>query len=369
MSETFGLFPNTLVSFDDKRLCLSLMGSATHQLLYVQEGQYSIKGNTITFLNECNLSDDEIKALCNSGLAYKLMRIPEVNPETHRHSYSIRTEADLSSELQNLFTLTLILDKISDLPCLHYPFLANTNRLQISDTTLEKGCIRKILSKMRGIKRIRLLSTDILNSNILFLPEFEGRNLETIINLDYYLAHVDELHTLKRNIHFIVYLEDVSRFDEIKSTSSLLDAKVSFFCKINQLEDLGELEKRNICSTPFPAPDASEKLLHTMLDYPIEDLLQSTISRRDLLLKYNINPLFYGNIIVDNSGRIHSFPLFEKDYEYYEFGETFKQLKNNPFWHLKRSDFFEKCRKCALLGLCPPLSHYEINLRQTFCKE
>ena len=120
---------------------------------------------------------------------------------------------------------------------------------------------------------------------------------------------------------------------------------------------------------PFPSSFAQNKVVHEMLDYSVSDLLGSITKRKDLLLKTTINPLFYGSIIVDNDGNLVSYPFIESKCKEGELaGDGFNQLKDNPFWHKTRSEFFEKCRHCAFVGLCPPLSNYEINLRQTFCK-
>ncbi len=143
---------------------------------------------------------------------------------------------------------------------------------------------------------------------------------------------------------------------------------ISYFCQINDPEELMRLSNYPIPIIPFPSQSASEELLHSMLDYSMEDLLKTTTTEQDLLLKSTINPLYYGHILVDNTGNIKPYPCTDcNDIDGKETKGGLIKMKDNRFWHMTRSDFFEKCRNCALLGLCPPLSIFEINIKQTFC--
>ncbi len=368
MSESIGLYPNVVIGCDDRRLVFTLLDSATHIILKAPVGAYTIRGNTITFLTDGYLVDEDKNKLVDSGIAYKLLREPEFMPDCISFAHKFRDDSVLNIIKRSLYTLTFVLDGIPSLPYMHYPFLRNTKRSLFSDSILEKERVIFYLSKFRHVKRIRLLSTDILNSDILFLEELEDRDVETIVDQNYYLTHLGEFGALSKSIRIIVYLEDLTRDDEIMCLQSQEKISVSFFYQIRCMDDLRRVAELDLPVTLYPATSASEELVHSMLDYSVEELLQTTMRKQYLLLKNSVNPLFYGSIIVDNNGDLQSFPSAD-DNNNCEFKEVIRQLKHNVWWRMKRSDYFEKCRNCALMSLCPPLSSFEVNLRQTFCRD
>lgn len=363
-----GLYPNTVIGFDDTRLCFTRLDSGTHYLLNVPIGKYTIKGNTIRFHSDCMIREKEITSLIANGFVYSLLVEPKIIPENNIHFYNIKDDDALNRVKCSLINLTFILDGIGSLPELHYPFLLN-NKHRLSDSVLGIERIKAVLSKMRYVQRIRLLSKDILNSDILFLKDFNGIDLEIIVSHDYYLKNYESFLNIPRKYKLIVYINDTSSLDERKCLQSLEKSNVSFFYPISRREDLKRFANLSFPAIPFPSSFAQNEVVHEMLDYSVSDLLGSITKKKDLLLKTTINPLFYGSIIVDNDGNLVSYPFIESKCKEGELaGDGINQLKDNPFWHKTRSDYFEKCRDCAFIGLCPPLSNYEINLRQTFCK-
>ena len=366
MNETVGLFPDIVVGNDDKRICLSRLNSNSHIILNVPKTHYSIKGNTITFYSACALSEDAVASLVDSGFAYRLLKTPEMIPESKRHSYDIENEELLKASMGGLYTITFILDNIGTLPELHYPHMVNNMR-QFADVSLNSGRIKEVLHSLRTVRRIRLLSNDILNSESLTLKELRDRNLEVFVNQDYYINHLGEFSNLPTGCKVIVYLDDVEHIDEAMILPHHNESNASFFCEIKTFEDLRWCEKLNTPVTPFPSSGVPMELLHHMLDYSLNDLLRRMIYRDELLLKSSINPLFFGNIVVDNEGKISTYPFEDKeDSGEYDIGTFLKKVKNK-YWDIRRPNYFNKCNNCALVGLCPPLSSFEMNLRQTFC--
>lgn len=367
MIETVGLLPDIVIGNDDKRICFTRLNSDSHIILNVPKTHYSIRGNTVTFYPECALSEEDVESLVDSGFAYRLLKTPEMIPESKTHSCEIINEEVLNASMGGFYTITFILDDIGTLPELHYPPIVNNMR-QFTDDILDSERIKDILHSLRHVKHIRLLSNDILNSEVLTLKELRSRNLEVIVNQGYYLNHLREFSTLPAGCNLIVYLDDVTHIDETIILSHYGEMNASFFCEIKTFEDLRGYEELNIPVTPFPSSCASEELVHHMLDYSLQDLLKSTTHSNDLLLKSSINPLFFGNIVIDNEGKINTYPYVDSENGgFYDIGIFLKGFKNNYYWNIRRPDFFNKCKKCALVGLCPPLSSFEINLRQTFC--
>lgn len=365
MCKTMGLYPNVIIGCDDNRLCIFGLESNSQLLLNIPSDRYSIEGNTITFYGDDDLDAGNIKKLVRNRLAYSLLRKPSMISlrSDNIHSCTVTDDYSLSRVVRGLYMLTFVLDHIESLPELHYPLVEN-NEIFFSSATLDSDRVSSILSKMQYVSHVRLLSNDILNTTIPFIPELDNRTLETIVDQSYYLSNYDAFLDFPKRLSLIVYLDNLERCDEIKSIPVGNNVSVSFFYRVKCLADLHKLESMRIYAIPYPSSDASEDVMHYVLDYSIDELLHRTISGRDLLLKNGVNPLFYGNVLVDNDGNIHSYPFSTHSSKS---SEHFTQLKNNAFWSLKRSDFFEKCGNCALLGLCPPLSSYEINLRQTFC--
>lgn len=366
-NETIGLYPDIIISNDDKYLCFSRLESDDHLILNVPKEHYSIRGNTITLFSECALKWEKLATLIGSHFAYRLLRTPEIIPESKVHNYEINNDEALNALKRGLYTLTFILDDIVTMPELHYPPIFNSMRNFTSDI-LDSDRIKVVLHNFRYVKRIRLLSNDILNSEVLALEELRLHNLEVIVNQSYFLNHLGKFSTLPTGCKLIVYLDEVTHIDEAIILSHHVKMDASFFCEIKTFEDLRRYEELNIPVTPFPSSHASEELVHHMLDYSLQDLLKSTTHSNDLLLKSSINPLFFGNIVVDNEGKINTYPYEDSvNGGFYDIGIFLKKFKNNYYWNIRRPDFFNKCKNCALVGLCPPLSSFEINLWQTFC--
>lgn len=363
MSEVMGLYPNVVLGFDDSRLCFIRLNSNSHRLMNIPKEQYTIKGNTIIFHSNCSLQEEELSSLVVSGYTYRLLNEPRTNPENSIHSYNFKTDDDF----RGLFTLTFVLDRIKDLPDFFYPFLY-TNSYQFTDECLRTNRIKECLSKMWYVRRIRLLSNDILNSDVLLLPELEDLKVEIIVPQGYYINHLEEFSRVSKRNKIIVYINDISQYDQERDLSIRGKRDVSYYCQINNEEDLKTLAVSSLPIIPFPSAQAPVEVIHSLLDYTTKDLMNTTIKERDLLLKTTINPFFYGSILVDNCGHIRSYPFIDYTNKCLQDSDCdLRQMKDNPFWCLKRSTFFEKCKKCALIGLCPPLSNYEINLHQTFC--
>ena len=367
MSSAMGLYPDVIVGIDEKRLCFTLLDSNSHRVLNITPEQYTIIGNTIVFKSDCALAKEELMSLVSSGFTYRLLKEPETIPNNSIHTTTNLDRAFLEKDICKPLTITFILDKIETLPAFHYPYLSGYDH-QFSNNALGVDRIKEVLSQIRYYNRIRLLSNDILQSEVLASKELGDLELETIIGQDYFLSHFGAFSTFPRCLRLIVYIDDLAGFDEDKCVPLINNEPVSYFCQIRNMDELKRFEKSKIQAIPFPAPDAPEEVVHAMLDYSVDDLLQTTTRRKDLFLNHCINSNFYGTILIDNDGNINSYPF--KDYEInnsLHFGKSIKHLKENHFWRLRRPDFFSECRKCAFAELCPPLSNYEINLRQTFC--
>lgn len=367
MSETIGLCPNVLVGQDEKYLCLTMLNSDVHGLLHVRSDQYFIKGNTITFGSDSGITEKDLSPLVESGLAYRLLSVPNLDTNNDIHLNSIKNDKAPNLDLCDYFTLTFVLDEIPVLPVMHYPFLPE-HTYAFPKSVLGREKISEILSKMRFVRRVRLLSNDILNSEALRLEEFKDLCLETIISQDYYIAHFNEFDNVTNNCNIIVYIDDVCGFVKNSSVKRKDNANVSFYCRIDNLEELLDVEKIDAPVVVFPDPKATEAVMHAMLDYTVEDLMKTRTTRQSLVVNNSINPFYYGNIVVNNQGDILSYPFHvSAGRVFHETGGFIAGLKDNRYWYLKRSDYFNQCKDCAFLGLCPPLSNYEIILGQTFC--
>ena len=247
-----GLYPNTVIGFDDKRLCFTRLDSGTQYLLNVPIGKYTIKGNTIRFHSDCMIREKEITSLIANGFVYSLLVEPKIIPENNIHFYNIKDDDALNRVKCSLINLTFILDGIGSLPELHYPFLLN-NKHRLSDSVLGIERIKAVLSKMRYVQRIRLLSKDILNSDILFLKDFNGIDLEIIVSHDYYLKNYESFLNIPRKYKLIVYINDTSSLDERKCLQSLEKSNVSFFYPISRREDLKRFANLSFPAIPFPS--------------------------------------------------------------------------------------------------------------------
>lgn len=367
MSETLGLYPNVIIGNDIKRLCFTLLDSNIHRILYISPEEYTLSGNTITFDFDRNLHKEDISSLIAARLAYRLIKKPERIIDNNLHRSIDTSDVSFNQALSKLLTITFVLDKISTLPALHYPYVEGQYYYFTNDI-LGVEYIKTVLLRIPYAKRIRLLSRDILHSEVLTAKELDGYDLEIIIGQDYYLSHINDFSTFQKKLKLIVYIDDIGRFDATKFIPVLNNISVSFFFKIRNKEESLLFEQHNYQAVAFPSPDVSPEMLHSILDYSISDLLQRTTTKSELFIKQAINPFFYGNILVNNDGSINSYPPngYKID-DITQFRGVTKHLKNNRYWYIRRPDFFERCRECALVDLCPPLSNYEINIRQTFC--
>lgn len=364
---TIGLYQDIIVTNDDKYLCFSRLESNDHFILNVPKEYYSIAGNTVTLFPKCEIKGEEFTKLVDSRFAYRLLRTPEIIPESKVHSYNNVSVEVLNALKSRFYTLTFVIDDIGTLPELHYPSICN-NVHKFTGDILDHNRVKAVLNSFRYVNRIRLLSSDIFSSGILTLKELMSRDLEVIVNQSYYLNHLDRLSCLPNGSKLIVYLDDFAQVDKIIQSCSS-EVNVSFFCGIKTFEDYRKYEVLNTNITFFPSSCAPVKLLHQMLDYSLHDLLTRTINRYELLLKSSINPLFFGNIVVDNKGNLNTYPYVENENGGLDdIGFFLREFKNNYFWNTRRPDYFNKCNNCALVGLCPPLSSFEINHRQTFCR-
>lgn len=368
MSKTIGLYPDIILGTDTRRLCLSKLGSNLHHVINVSPEQYIIEGNTITFFPGEEPDHDVISTLVERGFAYRLLEKPSSFSDNGLHM--IQRDDSVENELYQYFTITFILDRISALPAFHFPHIRGTEH-KFSDGDLDIGHVRKRLSEIKYFRKIRLISNNILrHTDILLMEELKDKEIEVFVGQDYYLRHIKELNTFSRQLHIIVYIDDIRKFNECGDIPHTNNVSVSYFCQIGSDEDLDLFLESNIKAIPFPSPDAPETVLHSLLDYSEEDIPQIPMTKRDQFLKKAINKLFYGNTIIDNNGNINSYPFCNYEANSEEsFGTVVKKLADNIFWRLRRSDYFEKCKECAFVDLCPPISNYEINAKQTFCTD
>lgn len=368
-SAVLGLFSNIIITSDSKRLCFINLNTNNFFVLNIRPVDYDFSGNILIIKNISETIVSQIEALISKGIVYKLFDCPIKVADNKLHNIPIENIFENKAVLSILFLVTIVLDTIPDLPPLFYPPIKGTKCRAFSGASLRMNDIRSIISQLQGCKKIRLLSKDIFKHDFIYSPEFNDIKLETIIDYQYYISHIDEIENLNRQFSIIVDIKDMSVFD-VNRCSNLNNEKVSvtFYCQLHNKEELNALSNMQKKVRPYPSNAISRQLTHFFLDYSEEELNQMRITRTKLFLNKVINTNFYGNVIIDNEGNINSYPF--SDYSinrHCSISRVIAEIKQNSYWYLTREKFFKKCSDCVFSAICPPLSNYEINSEEIFC--
>ncbi len=271
--------------------------------------------------------------------------------------------------MNTLFIITIVLDTIPELPTLYYQPLNGVPCCKFSDASLTMNNIRSIIKQLKGCRKIRILSNNILRHDIIYLPELSDIELETIVDYQYYISHLDEIANLDRQLNIIVDIKNILTFDNSKSSYSNNEkVSVTFCCQIQNIEEIKVISNIQTKIKPYPSNAISRQLAHYFLDYSEEDLYQMRITKSQLFLNKVVNTNFYGNVIIDNDGNINSYPITKYAINNHStLSQVLPDIRQNKFWYLTRDKFFSKCSDCAFATICPPLTNYEINSEETFC--
>ena len=366
-----GLFPNIIITSDSERLCFIDLNANNHYVLEVKAIDYEFRGNVI-IINTTNASiDQQIGVLIANGVVYRLSNRVIKIWNNQLHSIPTASALENKSFLNALFVVTIVLNRIHELPAFYYPALNGIHCCEFSDAILNMDDIHCIVNQLRGCKKIRILGKDILNHNILNLPELKDIKLETIVDYQYYVSHLDNIANLSRQLDIIVEIKNILTIDN-NSLSHLRNnnekVSVSFCCQVQSIKELDYISDIHTNIITYPSNSISRQFAHFILDYSRKELNQIRVTRSQTILNKVVNTTFYGNVVIDNEGNVNSFPFI--DYlknSHCCISQVIAEIRQNKYWYLTREKFFRKCSNCAFSIICPPLSNFEINSEETFC--
>lgn len=363
-----GLFPDIVLTSDSKRICFINLETRDLFVLDISITDCDLCGNVIIIKTMTDMIAMQIEDLITNGIVYRLSDCPIELFNNDLHAISDKTVFENKSLLSSLYLATIILDAIPELPLSHYPQLKNAHCFKPTGSSLSKDDVRRIVNQLNGFKRIRLLSSDIFRYD-LYSRDFDDIELETIVDYQYFIRHIDDIATLKRQFSIIVDVKNISLLEGFNACGFInKNVTVTFCCQVNNIDELNAVSNIDIKPKPYLSNDISRQQAHLILNYSEEDLKRTRMSRRQLFLNKAVNTNFYGQIIIDNEGNINSYPVTN----YLANGNScirhiLTSIATNKYWCLTREQFFGKCSDCIFSIICPPLSSYEINLRETFC--
>lgn len=363
------LFPDILLASDSKRLCFINLNTGRYFILAITNAEYDFQGNVLIIKDYSETMISQIEILESNDIVYKLCDCPATILGNKLHSIPVESIHENTIVLSTLFLVTIVLDFIPELPAFHYPELIAIPGHKFSSARLNMNSIHSIISQLRCCRRIRLLGSDILNHDIIYLPELEYVQLEAIVDYQYYISHLGDIAMLRRPLSISVYIKDIKVFDDRKRVyPNNENVSVNFYWEVHDIEELDALTRLHVKITPYPSTMLSKQLAHAFLDYSEKELLQIKIVRRQLFFNKVLNTNFYGNVIIDNDGNINSFPFVNyHTNNHCRISQVIPEIKQNRYWYLTREKFFKKCCDCVFSTICPPLSNYEINSKETFC--
>lgn len=364
-----GLFPNIIITSDSERLCFIDLNTGKFYVLEVKDVDYELRGNVVIINNTNDLIVSQIGIFIANGVVYRLSNKDISIWNNHLHSIPIASTLENKFLLNTLFVITIVLDNIHELPAFYYPALNGIHCRKFSDAILNMNDIRCIVNQLQGCKKIRILSKDILNHDILNLPELKDIQLETIVDYQYYVSHLDNIANLSRQLDIIVEIKDILNIDN-NNFSDLSNEKVSvsFYCQIQSIKEFNFISGIHTNIKTYPSNVISRQLAHFFLDYSREELNQIRVTKIQTILNKVVNTTFYGSVVIDNEGNVNSFPFtnYLKN-SHCCISQVITEIRQNKYWYLTREKFFSKCLSCAFSIICPPLSNYEINYEETFC--
>ena len=363
-----GLFPNVIITSDSRRICFVDIDTGTISALGISVECYHRIGNLLVINSKDENMLSQINDLVSKGICYKLLYMPAKILDNNLHDTPKQSVLE-GNALNDLFSITLVLDNISELPHLHYPSITGAIAYRFSDRSLCPNELHNIMKQIKYFKKIRVLSKNIFHHEILQLDILKDVKLETIVDYQYYVSHLTDIKHIGRQLSIIVDIADIYSFDD-DNCASICNANVSvtYCCPIHKEKDLDLVSQFKTHIIPYPADNLSLREAHNLLDYSIEDLMQRGITKGKFFVNSLVNTNYYGNIIIDNEGNINSYPLIEfKNNKGDSISRILTDIKRNRYWNLKRDDYFVKCSDCAFAKICPPLSAVEINTGEVFC--
>lgn len=363
-----GLFPDIIATFDSHRICFVNLDSNTFFVLNINPEDYRHIGNILVINSEEEYIILQIKDLLSAGVVYKLFGLPEKLLENNLHDIPIKNVLE-KNILNGLFLVTIVLDQISELPELHYPYINGIPNYKFTDAFLGINEICSIIEQLKGFKKLRLLGKDILNHGVLDINGLEDIDIETIVDYDYFVSHIEDINNLHRQLNIVVYINNIYSFDDNRCRTLInKNISVSYYCKVKSAKDVEVIYNMKTHIIPVPADTLPLHLQHYFLDYSMEDIKQMRITKAQMFLNKTVNAGFYGSIIIDNQGNINSFPLVKYAKNSNKgIGKAMSELERNDYWYMKRDEYFKKCSDCIFAYICPPVSSYEINSGETFC--
>ena len=115
-----GLYPNVIITSDSNRICFVNIDNGTISVLSINADCYHRIGNLVVINYEDENRLSQINDLVSKGLCYKLLCMPAKILDTNLHDLPTQSILE-SNALNNLFSITIVLDNINELPLLHYP--------------------------------------------------------------------------------------------------------------------------------------------------------------------------------------------------------------------------------------------------------
>ena len=368
-SVVLGVFPNIILTSDSKRLCFINLSIGSFFILNIRPDKYALSGNVLMIGDTSQTMVSQIEILMSNNVVYKLIPSTLTVLENKLHSIPSETIIGNKALLNTLYLVTLVLDPISELPAFFYPELNGVRCHKFSDGVLSINDIRGVIRQLKGFNKIRILSNDFFSHDLLNLPDLRDFWLETIVEYQYYISHFDEIANVRRQLNVIVYIKDILLFDDNEFSCLNNDnVTVECYCPVHNIHELNVVNNIRVKVNPCPSTAISKLLIHSFLDYSEDDLNKTKVTRIQLFLNKVVNTNYYGNVIIDNDGNINSYP-FEKYLvnNHCRIGQVITEIKQNSYWFLTREKFFKKCSDCVFSAICPPLSNYEINFKETFC--
>ena len=363
-----GLYPNVIITSDSNSICFVNIDNGTISVLSISADCYHRIGNLLVINSKDESMLSQINDLVSKGLCYKLLCMPAKILDTNLHDLPTQSILE-SNALNDLFSITIVLDNINELPLLHYPSIAGALAYRFSECSLCSNELHNILKQIKSFRKIRVLSKNVFQHEILQLDILKDVKLETIVDYQYYVSHLTDIKSIGRQLSIIVDITDIYSFNDDNCASNCnANVSVTYCCPIHKEKDLDLVSQFKTHIIPYLADNLSLREAHNLLDYSIEDLMQRGITKGKFFVNSLVNTNYYGNIIIDNEGNINSYPLIEfKNNKGDSISRILTDIKRNRYWNLKRDDYFVKCSDCALAKICPPLSAVEINTGEVFC--
>lgn len=298
-------------------------------------------------------------------------------------------ESEKGHLLQHITQVDLYLDTI-------FNHLSNNEKKQISiygnNLELNTSKILYLLEKLLKIKEIFLFSNDLLLypkviNEIKAMYKIYEINEECV-----YFIHLNYTQILTNNTldkiksESIIDINSDNCIFKITINAPLINEQFEivfdFFIQLSIpviyifiVEQEKDIELFDMLISEYNLENYEIKPVYTGINLTLfkdnvfvneKDIMSSQVSAKEISIRKEINPNFFGKIAILPNGKI-SFDLQKSNYTEIFDNSLYKQIYNEitegeGLWKLTR-DKVEPCKTCMYKFLCPPISEYELKLK------